>query len=125
MRATNGIEVMLVMCTIVVSLVLTPTQAMTIVEQGRARAVIVVASEASESERYAAHELSRFLGQITGATLDVTSAADEGMPRLLVGPLAAQAADPGFATEGLGSEGMVIKTVGSDLNGTSLSVKFL
>ncbi|MCP4450905.1 MAG: hypothetical protein GY809_05545, partial [Planctomycetes bacterium] len=100
MRATNGIEVMLVVCTIVVSLALTPTQAMTIVEQGRARAVIVVGAEASESEQHAAHELSRFLGQITGATLDITAAPEQGVPRLLVGPQAAQAADPDFTTEG-------------------------
>ncbi len=116
MRATNGIEVMLtVVCVLIFSLAPTPTQAMTIVEQGRARAVIVVAAEASESERYAARELSQFLGQITGATLDITAAPEQGVPRLLVGPQAAQAADPDFTTEGLGSEGLVIKTVGRDL----------
>ncbi|NQV35049.1 MAG: hypothetical protein HQ515_20310, partial [Phycisphaeraceae bacterium] len=111
MRATNGIEVVLVVCIVVFSLALTPAQAITIVEQGRAKAVIVVAPEALESERYAARELSQFLAQITGATLDITAAAEEGVSRLLVGPKAAQAVEPGFTTEGLGSEGLVIKTV--------------
>jgi len=116
MRATNGIEVKLcIVCAVILSLAPTPTQAMTIVEQGRANAVIVVAAEASDAERYAARELSHFLGQITGVTLDITAAAEEGTSRLLVGPKAASASHAGFTTEGLGSEGIVIKTVGRDL----------
>ena len=65
---------------VLTSLALAPAQAITIAEQGRAKAVIVVAAEASESERYAARELSHFLGQITGATLDITPAAEELPP---------------------------------------------
>ena len=116
MRATNGIKVKFcVVCMISFSLALTSTQAMTLAEQGRASAVIVVSAQASDSERYAAHELSHFLGEVTGATFDITTTAVTDTSRLLVGPEAATVAEPDFTTEGLGSEGMVIKTVGRDV----------
>ncbi|MGB9625660.1 MAG: DUF4838 domain-containing protein, partial [Phycisphaerae bacterium] len=87
----------------------------TIARDGESRAVIVVAADATEPERYAASELAGFLRQVTGATVNIVSKAERGAVRLLVGEKAARLADRRFATLGLGDEGLVIRTVGNDL----------
>lgn len=102
-------------CTFVFVLGLSRAQALTIAEQGRATAVIVLADDASEPEQYAAAELSNFLGQITGADFKIVTTVPDDVTRLLVGPGAARVALPDFTTRGLGSDGIVIKTVGHDL----------
>ena len=88
-------------------------EAMQIADKGAAKATIVVAKDAIEPEKHAAAELAAFLKQITGAAFTVAGAA-EG-PRLLVGPDAAKLGDPGFTTDGLGADGIVLRTVGNDL----------
>jgi hypothetical protein len=87
----------------------------TIAENGVAKAVIVVGSDAPEPEQHATAELAEFLQQITGAKFKIVHdpAADE--QRLLVGPKAAKLAVADFSTDGLGSDGIVIQTVGDDL----------
>jgi hypothetical protein len=90
-------------------------QALTIAEQGRATAVIVLAENAPEPVQYAAAELSNFLGQITGAEFKIVTTVPDGVTRLLVGPGAARVVLPDFTTQELGSDGIVIKTVGHDL----------
>jgi len=92
-----------------------PTQGITIYADGQSKASIVVADDAIEPEKHAANELSYFLNQVTGGTFDVACKADSTTNRLLVGPGAAKLADPNFSTEGLGHEGIVIRTVGNDL----------
>ncbi len=89
--------------------------AVTISKDGQANAVIVVAADASEPEQYAAKELAEFLGQITGSTFKVLSEEDEQASCILVGPGAARQADAQFSTDGLGAEGIVMRTVGDDL----------
>jgi len=89
--------------------------AITISKDGRAQAVVVVAADASEPEQYAAKELAQFLGQITGAEFNVADREDEQASCLFVGPDAAKWADGQFSTDGLGAEGIVLKTVGDDL----------
>ena len=79
------------------------------------QSVVVVAEDANPPEKHAAEELASFLGQVTGATLDVHQKYSGTAPRLLVGPGAARLADPDFSTEDLGKEGIVIRTVGKDL----------
>jgi len=91
------------------------TQAITIAENGQAKAVIVVAPETREPERHAAAELADFLQQITGATFEIVNRPVVGKPRILVGPQAANLAITDFSTDGLGAEGIVIKTFGDDL----------
>ena len=49
------------------------SDAMTIAQNGAAKAVIVVAGDATEPERYAAAELASFLQQITGASFETSS----------------------------------------------------
>jgi hypothetical protein len=87
----------------------------TIAQNGAAKAVIVVAEEAAEPERHAADELAGFLRQITGAKFEIQSPPAAGQSRLLVGPGAAKLAVEDFSTDGLGSDGIVIRTVGDDL----------
>ena len=60
-------------------------------------------------------ELAGFLGQITGATFELAGQEKPEASCLFVGPAAAKQADKQFSTEGLGAEGIVIKTVGDDL----------
>ena len=87
----------------------------TIAENGAAKAVIVVAQDAGEPEQHAAAELADFLQEITNAKFEIVAPPAGGRSRLLVGPKAAKLAAPDFSTDGLGSDGMVIRTVGKDL----------
>jgi len=86
-----------------------------IAENGEAKAVIVIAEGAGEPEQHAAAELAEFLEQITGAEIEVVSPPAADSPRLLVGAEAAKLAEPDFSTEGLGTDGVVIRSVGNDL----------
>ncbi|HOW85348.1 MAG TPA: DUF4838 domain-containing protein [Candidatus Aminicenantes bacterium] len=86
-----------------------------IARHGRARARIVVAAGAPETERFAAEELALFLHIVTGASFPVTGDAGRPGGRLLVGPGAAAwaAAEPDAAD--LAPEEIVVRTVGGDL----------
>ncbi|MCP4257625.1 MAG: DUF4838 domain-containing protein [Planctomycetes bacterium] len=86
-----------------------------IAENGVAKAVIVIADDASAPEQHAAAELAEFLEQITGAEIEVVSPPASDSPRLLVGVEAAKLAKPDFSTERLGTDGIVIQSVGNDL----------
>jgi len=90
-------------------------ETVTIAQNGAAKAVIVLAADASEPERHAATELAGFLRQITGATFEIQAPPSAGQSRLLVGPGAAKSAAADFSTDGLGSDGIVIRTIGDDL----------
>jgi hypothetical protein len=87
----------------------------TIAEKGVAKAVIVIAEDALEPEQHAAAELADFLQQITGAKFDIVHPLAFGRSRLLVGPKAAKLAEPDFTVAGLGTDGIVIRSVGNDL----------
>ena len=89
--------------------------ALTIAEDGVAKAVIVVSPDSSEPEKRAAAELAEFLKQITGGKFEIVYGAGGGKPRILVGPTATKPANPEFTTDGLGSDGIIIRTVGPDL----------
>ncbi len=91
------------------------SMAMTIARDGRARAIIVVRADAPEPERYAAQELANFLEQVTGAEFMAVTEVVRPGPCIFVGPDAAKQADPQFSTDGLGAEGIVIKTIGDNL----------
>lgn len=90
-------------------------QEVTIAEDGASRAAIVIAADATAAERHAAAELASILKQVTGGDFAVSDQAAAGQSRLLIGPAAAKRADAAFTTEGLGAEGLVIRTVGRDL----------
>jgi hypothetical protein len=106
------LSVVIVMLSVIVS----RSVAMTIAEDGKATAAVVVSDNSLESERYAAGELAKFLGEITDAKYEVVSSAPEGdRMAILIGPDAARTADPEFSTEGLGTDGIIIRTVGNKL----------
>jgi len=87
----------------------------TIAENGVAKAVIVIATDAPQPEQHAAGELGKFLEQITGTKFDIVPPPAAGKTRLLVGPQAAKLAAPDFSAEGLGTEGIIIRSLGDDL----------
>jgi hypothetical protein len=89
--------------------------AVTISQDGQAKAVIVIAPDAPEPEQYAAKELAEFLGKITGATFESAGQEKKDASCIFVGPAAAKWASEQISTDGLGAEGIIIKTVGDDL----------
>lgn len=90
--------------------------ALTISQNAKPQAVIVLATDATESERHAAAELSDFLTQITGAKFEIAAvASSKNLAHILVGTGAANQTDFDFITDGLGADGIVIRTVGNNL----------
>lgn len=88
-------------------------QSLVIADRGRSDYTIVIATNASPSERHGAEELQMFLQQISGAKLPIATDADpvDG-PMILVGrskKLDGLGIDIGFSS--LGKEGFVIRTV--------------
>ncbi len=88
---------------------------MPIARHGRALARIIVAPDATETERFAAEETALFLHIVTGARLPVENEAGTAGGRLLVGLKAAAAVAPDLAAAGLAPEEIVVRTVGNDL----------
>ncbi len=88
---------------------------MTVAANGMSKAVIVVANSATEAERHAATELQFFLNKVTGADFQISGLSSSAMSRILVGPDAAKLADPKFSIKSLGTDGIVIRSIGSDL----------
>lgn len=88
--------------------------AMVLSAGGRTDFVIVAAADAPPLEKIAADELGRYLKKIT--TADFPIGTEAGGPAIHVGPTAAVrrlVADVDWA--GLGTDGIVIRTVGDDL----------
>lgn len=87
---------------------------MALVEGGQSRYVIVVEDGATESEKTAARHLQATIEEITGVRLPVAGEA-EG-PKILVGAgKMARGLLPEVDWEALGSDGIVLRTVGEDL----------
>ena len=101
--------------TVVLASPVTGGPAVSISEGGKAACVVVVSAEARAPERHAAAELVDFLRQITGADIPLAHERHAGRSNLLVGPRAAQFAEPGFTAGEYGTEGLVIRTVDRDL----------
>lgn len=89
--------------------------AITIAQSGRANAVIVVSADAIESEKHAADELDNFLSQVTGAEFEITNRPVPGKSNLFVGPGAGRLVDSKLTVDDLGTDGIIIRTVGSDI----------
>ena len=116
MSQRTRIAVLLICLSLTVGYVQAATSdTMTIAQNGAAKAVIVLAADASEPERHAANELAGFLRQITGAKFETQAPPAAGQSRILVGPGAAKLAAVDFSTDGLGADGIVIRTIGEDL----------
>ncbi len=89
--------------------------ALTIAEDGVAKAVIIVAPDSSEPEKHAAAELAEFLKQITGGNFEILHNDAPDQSRIFVGLKAANLTAVDFSTDGLGSDGIIIRTLGKDL----------
>jgi hypothetical protein len=93
--------------------------ALTIAEDGVAKAVIVVAPDSSEPERHAAAELAEFLQQVTGGKFEILHKDAPGKSRILVGFKAANLPLTDSFKGGPGYDeifnGIMIRTLGKDL----------
>ncbi len=78
-------------------------------------AVIAVGTDATVPQKHAAQELADHLEQITAQKFKVTNQPALDDRCILVGPQAAQRAEPDFSTAGLGEEGFIIRTHGNNL----------
>jgi hypothetical protein len=120
-----GIRIGLMVILLTAFILASRAPAIEIARKGAARAVIVVAADAPEPDRYTARELANFLGQVTGARFDMLSpeqlkdrkpeSAGHAETRLLVGAGAARLADPAFSVNELAHDGLLIRTLGRDL----------
>ena len=93
-----------------------PAKALTLAQEGKATASIVVAAGATASEQTAAHEVADYLRRISGAVFRVLpedQASAQGS-RVFVGRTAF-AARNGLTVDKLGPEEWVIRTVGGNL----------
>ena len=90
-------------------------EAQTLSELGQPRATVVVAADAPAPVRHAADELRYFLSRVTGGTFSLRHTQSPEGTNLLVGPQAARLREPGFTTDGLGEEGIVLRTLGQDV----------
>jgi hypothetical protein len=86
-----------------------------IARRGKAAAKVVVAGDASETEKQAAGELAFFLHIVTGGEFPIVQEAVGDGGRLLAGEGAVRLADPSFNAGGLGKEEIIVRTAGSDL----------
>ncbi|MDO8587830.1 MAG: DUF4838 domain-containing protein [Armatimonadota bacterium] len=88
----------------------------TLVKNGKSGYTIVLATEASPSEKHAASELQKFIADISGARLPVVGEADKPEKMIVVGSCETQRAlAPDLNTKALGDEGFAIRTVGPHL----------
>jgi hypothetical protein len=81
---------------------------LTLVEDSKPRAAIVVGSNAPMDEQSAARELARYIQRATGASLSVVQSAAAGTTRILVGP-AACTPEIRERVEGLRPDGFLIQ----------------
>jgi len=78
--------------------------------------VIALASDHTVQEKYAATELARFLKEVTGVEFPIVAPDKRGSrPVIAVGAGAALQAAPGLDLSGLGQDGLVIQSRGSNL----------
>lgn len=103
------------LCVVVGLLATWSPAAVTLSENGQIKAAIVVAADAQPAERHAATELATFLTQITGGRFAVAAEPNQALANIYVGPQAAKIAQSDFSTDGLGDEGIVIRTVPNGL----------
>ncbi|HOS94871.1 MAG TPA: hypothetical protein PLQ54_16245, partial [Armatimonadota bacterium] len=91
---------------------------MTLAHDGKAKCPIVVARSAIAAERTAAQDLASILHQVTGATFEIRAPGEvaEGERQIIVGPSArTRHLAPDVDVAALGSDGIVIRTVGDRL----------
>jgi hypothetical protein len=89
------------------SLICSDARAVGLAREGASDYVIVIREDASDAERSAADELSRYLGEVTGAKLAIVGKSDPSAadsPKIVISP------------QDLGPDGIAVKTVGRDVH---------
>ena len=91
--------------------------ALVLAQNGETNYKIVLAQDAAPPERHAAEELARFLHESTGVEFPIVTSGEEGDAfRILVGQGAhVTAVAPDLNIGALGTDGLVVRTVGTDL----------
>ena len=92
--------------------------AITLAQNGKTSYTIALASDAIPAEKTAADQLQKYFQQVTGATISIKSEGDVNAdaPQILVGAGArVKVLLPKQDWDSLGSDGIVIKTVGKNL----------
>lgn len=95
-----------------------PAASIVLAQNGKSAYTIALASDAIPAEKTAAGELQKYLQQVTGVKLVVRPEAEVGpaVPQILVGAgKRAKSLLPKQDWDALGSDGIVIKTVGRNL----------
>jgi len=91
-------------------------QPITLATNGKAKAVIVLGADATKSERYAASELALYLEKSTGGRFQIMTTAPKSISRIYVGQTGVvKQLLKGFDWSSVRKDGIVIKTIGSDL----------
>ncbi|MBN2584264.1 MAG: DUF4838 domain-containing protein [Planctomycetes bacterium] len=105
------------LATLVLAAVASCTAAdVTLVQDGKSDYVVVLPAEASPSEKWAAEELVNHVKEMSGATLPVQTAGAEVPEKAIVLGFGDAAKSVGVeADTSLGSDGFIIRTVGSRL----------
>lgn len=130
-KATAGMVAGLLALALIIGSPL-PCQAVDIVKNGHAAAVIVTGPQPSQESRLAARQLAHYIHLVTGAQLQIKSSAPPSQARILVGPSACPTAirsrlrhlsRGGYLIE---SSGDRVVLAGNGRNGTFFAVyKFL
>ena len=108
----------MVTCLVVSTLaaVSVPADAFTLVKNGRSNYTIVLATDASPSERHAASELQKLIEEISGAKLPIAGEATKSNKMIILGACELQRRiAPDVDVSALGDEGFTVRTVGPNL----------
>ena len=114
MMRRSVVKVLLAMCGVLLC-VAQPTDAAVLARDGQARCVVVVSADAIEAEQTAAKEFAAYLEIVTGARPVIQSEAGEGTNIYLGRSETVHGLLPGVDWDSLGTDGIVMKTVGDDL----------
>jgi len=112
---TNRIRKTLLLSIVLLFIVTETAKAIEIARDGTAHATIVIEKGTAYPERHAASELASFLKEVTGTGYLISTIGEGKSNRILIGEKSARLADPDFSVVDLGSDGLIIRTIGDDL----------
>ena len=114
----TSMHVMLIMfiALVTTALVLSPACGFTIASKGKAQATIILGTDATETEKYAASQLQTYLKRVTSADFNISNDPSVKGSRIFVGQTNAVKRLLGdFDWKSLRVDGILIRTIGNDL----------
>ncbi|MHC4796802.1 MAG: DUF4838 domain-containing protein, partial [Planctomycetota bacterium] len=114
-RRMKYMRLIFLSCLVLIFVATQSANGIEIAKDGAARATIITVTGTSHPERHAARELANLLKQVTGAELPIEKNGEGKRSRILIGEKSARLANPDFSVADLGSDGLIIRTVGDDL----------